>query len=92
MTASTFQIFKMSKCQIPKQKVLGTHIFDCLKVACFQNNIVESDVGCSWILKVSWCLQNREELVLGDMVTSARSRNHENDEFSGFPIMNPKSY
>ena len=40
---------------------------------------------------VSWCLHNQEYLVFGVMVTSARSRNHENDGFSGSSKMNPKS-
>ena len=31
-------------------------------------------------------------LVLGIMVTSARSQKHEHAEFSGFPEMNPKKY
>ena len=44
------------------------------------------------VLKISWRLKNQEQLVWGVMLTSARSENNENDWFSSFPKMNPKSY
>ena len=38
-------------------------------------------------VEVSWCLHNQEQLVLGVVVTSAGSENHENEACSVFPQM-----
>ena len=43
-------------------------------------------------VKISWCLQRYIILVLGVMVTSARSENLQNEVFSSFPKTKPKSY
>ena len=44
------------------------------------------------ICGVSWCLQRYIILFWGVMDTSTKSEKHKNNDFSGFPKMNPKNY
>ena len=44
------------------------------------------------IFGVIWCPQNQILLVLGVMVTSARSEQNEHEGFSGFPEINHESH
>ena len=76
-------------------RMLGPRLFQILKmlyvrsVEISENKIFENDPFFLELVVVIWCLPNSKELALGVMVTSARSENHDNGGFWGFPKMNP---
>ena len=87
---SKFHIFKVSKfpnCKVHIFKNLGTRIVNKLKFEIIRFPEILFTRGFSFLgfVKVSWCLQNQEGLVLGVMVAFARSENNENCYFRRFP-------
>ena len=67
----------ISKLLIPEMLIFPKMIF------------LEKDSGFLLeLFGVSWCLQREIILVWGVMVMSARSKNHKNEEFGSFPMMN----